>query len=429
MFPILEDIRMRRMAATCLVVVVLILLSFLAACGGPTPTVQVLVVTATFTPGQEPQAREVVTATFTPTPAVQIVTATSSPAPQLVPTKPPTPTPEPTDTLPPPQPPMQPTITATPLPPTPTDTSLPPTSTDTPIPPTPTDTSTPIPPTNTPRPQPTATRQASLASYGVIYSNFDGGDETDENKYSVWIMRGDGNQASELIRPAIEPAFSPSGNKIAYYRPFNGIWVYDVNAKTNSHIVASDYAEFASFSPNGQRLVYHEWVGNWWSADVNLYIVNADGSGRTQLPQGIRPAWAPKGGLIAFDSCRGTSCGIFVIQPNGQGFRQVTSDGGGKVSWSPNGSKLVYSAEVGGDPEIWVVNVDGSGRRQLTNNSGNDTLPVYSPDGRYIYFLSDQNGQAWAILAMNADGSNVKTIHRVGVPPRWQFSRLWIGWW
>jgi TolB protein len=263
----------------------------------------------------------------------------------------------------------------------------------------------------------------------VIYSNFDGGDEADEFKYSVWVMRGDGKQAQEVLRPAIEPAYSPNGKKIAYYRPFNGIWVYDLNAKSAAHVVVSDYAEFASFSPDGSRLVFHEWVGNWWSADVNLYVVNADGSGRTQLPQGIRPAWAAKGNLISFDSCRGTSCGIFVVQPNGQGLRQVTSDGGGKASWSPDGKKLVYSAEPDGDPEIWVVNVDGSGRKQLTKNKGNDTLPVYSPDGQYIYFLSDQDGTAWAIRAMNADGSNVKTIRQVGVPPRWQFSRLWVGWW
>jgi Tol biopolymer transport system component len=191
----------------------------------------------------------------------------------------------------------------------------------------------------------------------------------------------------------------------------------------------SDYAEFGGFSPDGQKLVFHEWVGNWWSADVNLYTVNLDGSGRAQLPQGIRPAWSPKGGLIVMDTCRGTSCGIFVVQPNGDGFRQVTSDGGGKASWSPNGKKIVYSVDVEGDPEIFVVNLDGSGRKQLTNNSGNDTLPVFSPDGQYIYFLSDQNGTAWAVRAMRPDGTGVKTIRQVGVPPRWQFSRLWVTWW
>jgi hypothetical protein len=373
-------------------------------------------------PDATPQIR-VMTATFTPSPAVRVVTATSTPVARALATE----TLEPGAAV---ALPAEPTVT---LAPTRSDTGSEPTATLAPTgveasaTPEPQDTATPeVSATAPPRPTQPA---ASLNLYGVIYSNFDGGPETDEHKYSVWVMRGDGKQATEILRPAIEPAYAPNGQKVAYYRPFNGIWIYDVAKESASHIVVNDYAEFASFSPDGTKLVFHEWVGNWASANVNLYTINVDGSGRTQLPQGIRPAWSPKGGLIAFDSCRGTSCGIFVVQPNGQGLRQVTSDGGGKVSWSPNGKKLVYSSEADGDPEIWSVNLDGSGARQLTNNSGNDTLPVYSPDGQYIYFLSDQNGQAWAIRAMRPNGSGVQTIRRVGVPPRWQFSRLWVGWW
>jgi Tol biopolymer transport system component len=286
-------------------------------------------------------------------------------------------------------------------------------------------------PTATPTPAPTVTAKpkTSLASYRVIYSHFDGGDQTDENKYSVWVMRGDGKQAAEILRPAIEPAYSPDGKKIAYYRPFNGIWVYDLKKRSATHVVVSDRARFASFSPDGQKLVFHEWIGSLWSRNVDLLVVNVDGGGRTQLLPGIRPRWSPKGNLIAFDSCRGTDCGIFVVQPNGQELRQVTSDGGGNVAWSPDGKRLVYSTEVDGDPEIWVVNADGSGRKQLTSNMGNDTFPVYTPDGQYIYFLSDQNGTAWAIRVMDASGSNARTIREIGVPPEWQFSRLCVGWW
>lgn len=399
--PCLQSTSRKAVAVSLAALLVLVLL--VAACGGTDSTPQVLIVTATHTPGP---VVIVITATFTPAPdtgepveaTVTPIPTTGQPAAAVGPVGG-----ESTATL-------QPTTGATSLP-QPTETPVPQESVATPAPP------------------PTSAPQASLASYRVVYSNFDGGDESDEFKYSVWMMRGDGQQAGELLRPAIEPSFSANGEKLAYYRPFNGIWIYDLGTKSNTHVVASNYAEFGGFSPDGQRLVFHEWVGNWWSADVNLYIVNADGSGRAQLPQGIRPAWSPKGGLIVFDTCRGTSCGIYVVQPDGQGFRQVTSDSGGKASWAPDGSRIVYSADVDGDPEIWIVNLDGSGRKQLTSNKGNDTLPVFSPDGKYIYFLSDQNGTAWAIRAMRPDGSDAKTIRQVGVPPRWQFSRLWVTWW
>jgi Tol biopolymer transport system component/predicted Ser/Thr protein kinase len=285
------------------------------------------------------------------------------------------------------------------------------------------------PPAATATPKPPPPPQASLDKYRVVFGDFAGGDQTDENKYSVWMMRGDGSQAGQILNRAFEPGFAANGQKVALYRTFEGIWVYDRGSQGAVSIIIGPYAEFPSFSPDGSRLVFHEYVGNWQSTDVNLYIVNADGSGRVQLPQGIRPDWSPKGDLIAFDSCRGTGCGIFVIGPDGQGMRQITSDGGGKVAWAPDGRRLAYSVDVGGDPEIFVVNVDGSGRRQITNNSGNDSMPAWSPDGQYIYFLSDQNGTAWAIVAIKADGSGLRSIRPVGVPPRWQFSRLSVTWW
>jgi len=289
-------------------------------------------------------------------------------------------------------------------------------------------TNTPVPSTATPKA--TAKPPASLTSYRVVYGDFSGGAQSDENRYTVWMMRGDGSQAGKILDKGFEPAFSLDGKKVAYYHCWTGIRVYDLGKKTDVEIAPSSLAEFASFSPDGSRLVYHEWVGNWWSATVNLYTINADGSGKTQLPvQGMRSAWSPKGDLISYDSCAGSACGIFVVQPTGGGVRQLTMDGGGKANWAPDGKKLVYGADSGGNPEIFVVNVDGSGRKQLTHNSGNDTLPVYSPDGQWIYWLSDQNGSAWAILAMRPDGSDVRAVRGIGVPDRWQFSRLWVVWW
>jgi WD40-like Beta Propeller Repeat len=402
-----------RMAAMLLAA--LIALASLAGCGSEAPVARVVLITATFTPG----------------PAVIVVTATPSPEAPAVDVVPDTPVPQPTettqvvDTLPSATPDQvltaQAILTAFATPEAP--------STDTPVPPTVTPAPTAAPkPTGAPKP--TAAPKASLNSYGVIYSNFDPGPETDEFKYSVWVMRGDGSEAKEVFRPAVEPAYSLNGQKVAFYRPFNGIWVYDVATETVSHVVVSDYAEYPSFSPDGSQLVFHEFVGTYWSMDGNLYVARADGSERHQiLDNAIRPSWAPKGNLIVFDTCRGTSCGIFVVQPNGQGFRQVVSDGGGKASWSPDGKKIIYSAEANGNSEIFVVNLDGSGRKQLTQNTGNDTLPAYSPDGQYIFFLSDQNGKAWAIRVMRPDGSDIKTIRQIGVPPRWQFSRLDVDWW
>jgi len=406
-----QRLSLSRLAVWSLLLVALVLL---AACGGE-KTPQVIVVTATPTSEQV-----VIVVTATPSPEVIVVTATPSPEPVVVATATPSqPTLSPEDIAT-----VQAVLTAQAA-------NLTATAMATP-------TDTPVPPTDTPAPTavqataaPTATKPpaASLASYGLIYSNFAGGSESDATHYSVWVVRGDGSSAAKIIDTATMPAYSPNGQKIAYYKTFEGIAVYDLQKKTTTMAVPTNLAEFGSFSPDGKQLVFHEWVGNWWSANVSLYVVNVDGSGRYKLTPGERPVWSPKGDLIAYDSCQGTDCGIFVVKPKGQGVRQVTKDAGGNAAWSPDGKKIAYCSSVDGDSEIWIVNLDGSGVKQLTKNTGNDTNPAFSPDGNYIFYLSDQNGKAWALRVMRADGSDIKTLRQVGTAPRWQFARMWAGWW
>jgi dipeptidyl aminopeptidase/acylaminoacyl peptidase len=385
-----------------ILVMLLTLLPLLAACGGPEPTPEILIVTATFTP--EPIVL-VVTATFTPAP---LVAESDTPAPP-----PPTNTPlpqQPSATEPPPT--LRPTNTVTPLPSPPTQTPVP-LPTDTPVPM----------PTDTPQPAPTA-KPASLRSYYVVYTSFKGPDLQD---YNLWGMNGDGSDNAKILDLSSEPAFSADGNKFAFYHWTDGIYVFNLQNETGAHIVHDGNASFPTWAPNGQRLAYFVAAGQRW-----IYIVNVDGSDIHQLTPGMRPSWSLQGGFIAYDSCENNKCGIFRINPDGGGKRQLSDDGGGGPAVSPDGKRIVYWSQADGDFEIYVINADGSGRRQLTKNRGNDALPAWSPDGRYIYYLSDQDGKAWAVMAMGADGSNPRKIvgANAGTDPGrgWQYQRITVTW-
>jgi len=281
-------------------------------------------------------------------------------------------------------------------------------------------------PTATPTVKPTAkpAKAPSLRSYYVVYTTYVGPDLQD---YRLWGMNGDGSKAEEVLRLASEPAFSADGNKFAFYHWTDGIYVWNLRKQTSTRIVDNSDASFPTWAPNGSRLAYANLYGQNW-----VHIVNSDGSGDHQLTPGMRPNWALKGGFIAYDSCENNKCGIFRINPDGGGKRQLTTDGGGGAAVSPNGKKIAYWSQADGDFEIYVINADGSGRRQLTKNKGNDALPAWSPDGKYIYYLSDQNGKGWAVMVMNASGSNQRQVVKAKAgndPDRgWQYQRITVTW-
>lgn len=366
----------------------------LAACGGPAPTPQVIHVTATFTPAS----------------IVKVVTATFTPAPQVIAT----------DTLPPPPPPPP---QATAIPEQPTATLMVAQATDTPVPP---PTETPVPEaTQTSTPKPTAA-PPSLKSYFVVYTAYKG---PDLQGYSLWGMNGDGSEAFQITGagPASEPSFSADGNQFAFYHWTDGIYIWDLKRQTSRQVVHDGNSSFPTWSPNGQQLAYFVAAGQRW-----IYLVNTDGSGVRQFTPGMRPYWGLQGGFIAYDTCENNKCGIFRINPGGGGKRQLTSDSGGGAAVSPDGKKIAYWSQADGDFEIYVINADGSGKKQLTKNGGNDALPAWSPDGRYIYYLSDQNGKAWAVMVMGADGSSPRKIiaTSAGADPvrGWQYQRITVTW-
>jgi Tol biopolymer transport system component len=114
------------------------------------------------------------------------------------------------------------------------------------------------------------------------------------------------------------------------------------------------------------------------------------------------PAVTPGGDRLAFASDRTGANEIWVADPDGSNFQQLTFHRGPVVAspqWSPNGARLAFSSQVGDNRDIYVINADGTESTRITTAPSEEANPSWSRDGRWLYFRSDQSGvgQIWKV--------------------------------
>jgi dipeptidyl aminopeptidase/acylaminoacyl peptidase len=222
------------------------------------------------------------------------------------------------------------------------------------------------------------------------------------------------------------PAWSPSGDKIAFARTQrepsgsawrivesgSGIYVRGRRQNGGERRLIAGVTTSLDWSRDGQ-FVFERPVPD--DNDGDLFIANADGTGERHLTAGASPRWSPDGSRIAF----ARDGQIFVVNEDGSGLARVAAGYG--VAWSPDGTRLA----VASSGAVEFIGVDGTPAGRLPRLSGYPSDLDWSPEGsRIAYSESSDESTRTEIHITRLDGGGRRTLARIGeeaesLGPRW----------
>jgi len=256
-----------------------------------------------------------------------------------------------------------------------------------------------------------------LISVSVIY-----GQETGKKKITM---------REELLLPSWgNYTWSPGGKRIAFtkternpedYEATSHIWLYDVKEKEQLQLTSSHKGESSPQWITGERIVFN----SERDGKNKMYVISINGGEAKPM---FTDEEAPTNGVFSPDDKRLaytkeserpdkeewekkkkkkddgyfwetklTFRHIWVYDIESEKAKRITSGDFDNTDpkWSPDGNWIVFTSNRTGilfkgnnNTDLWIVSSDSGDVRQLTVNEGPDRSPSFSPDGKYLAYLS-----------------------------------------
>jgi TolB protein len=267
-------------------------------------------------------------------------------------------------------------------------------------------------PTNPPLP--TNTRETIGGGHGQIIFESDRDGDLEIYRYDLStrrIVKLTDNESDDR-----HPAWSPNGQKIVFVSDRNGRQeVYTMHAD-GSHQEQQTISKSSKFYPNwgpNGTILFVERTGKGsphstnpedFGCKIKRFFLSDPTMIELHLTYDITcwgyPKYSPSGRMWAYTNWEedDLSTNIYWREPL-QGrwdsvYHDVSKDA--DIAWAPNERRFAYASYVtiGGhtDWEIATVGINGNGHDYLTSNNAEDRGPSWSPDGNYIVYYSDQDG-------------------------------------
>jgi serine/threonine-protein kinase len=235
--------------------------------------------------------------------------------------------------------------------------------------------------------------------------------------------------------PGIEwfPSISPDGKWLVYSGAGTGagagnrdIFLLSLSGKTPINLTpgSPDNDDQPAFSPDGERIAFRS------NRDGGgIFVMGRTGEEVRRITRfGNNPSWSPDGTHIVFAKERveldpqnsDAQSTIWIVDVNTGTTRELTVSDGVLPAWSPDGKRIAYSTRLGmpAHQDIWTIPAGGGQPVPVTNDVAIDWFPRWSPDGRYLLFVSNRGGSMnlWRIRIDERSGKTLGSPEAIVTP-------------
>jgi len=182
-------------------------------------------------------------------------------------------------------------------------------------------------------------------------------------------------------------------------------------------------------SPDGKRIAFSALTAQ--ALELRVKDMERDTVSRLSFMEGVNtsPVWTPDGKHIVFRSTNQPKQGLYWIRSDGGGggAHRLTSGDEAPYSFSPDGRLAFWAPGVNHSADLFTASIQGDpdkpslGPPELfLGTPANEAMPAFSPDGRWIAYMSDESGATEIYVRSFADRAGPWQISNGGgVTPLW----------
>jgi len=255
---------------------------------------------------------------------------------------------------------------------------------------------------------------------------------------NLWRQRVGDSVAEQLTTGPgydYQPDWSPDGARVVYVAYRNDameLRVLDLASLISRPLLSDGNVNLEPrWSPDGSRIAY---VSTAYQGRFHVWVIGAEGSSPVRLTEDVdsklpryyysvfdhylSPTWSPDGRELLLVSNRGRiwgTGGLWRMEAKpGAALTPVHDEESTwrmRPDWALDGKRVVYASYLGRQwHQLWMTTADGGEPVPLTFGDYDATDPRWSPDGRHIAYVSNEDGNTSLVILEIPGGARSRVV-------------------